>query len=142
MEETLKTKTLILRNDISELNKLVAFLELLEEEWNLPPAVVPPVNLALEEALSNVIFYAFEKDSENEISLDVKLEGTVMTMVLSDEGKPYDPTQREDPDINLPAEDRPVGGLGIFLIRQIMNEVTYNRVGNKNQLTMVKRWTP
>ena len=142
MEETLKTKTLILRNDISELNKLVAFLELLEEEWNLPPAVVPPVNLALEEALSNVIFYAFEKDSENEISLDVKLEGTVMTMVLSDEGKPYDPTQREDPDINLPAEDRPVGGLGIFLIRQIMNEVTYNRVGNKNQLTMVKRWNP
>jgi len=142
MEETRKIKKLILRNDISELNRLVVFLELLEEEWNLPPAVVPPVNLALEEALSNVIFYAFEKGSKNEINLDFKLEGTVMTIVLSDEGKPYDPTKKEDPDISLPAEDRPIGGLGIFLIRQIMNEITYNRVGNKNQLTMVKRWNP
>lgn len=142
MEETRKIKKLILINDISELNRLVVFLETLEEEWNLPPSVVPPVNLALEEALSNVIFYAFEKGSENEINLDFKLEGTVMTIVLSDEGKPYDPTKKEDPDISLPAEDRPIGGLGIFLIRQIMDEVTYNRLGNKNQLRMVKRWNP
>lgn len=142
MEETRKNKTLILRNDISELNRLVAFLETLEKEWNLPPAFIPPVNLALEEALSNVIFYAFEKGSENEIRLDFRLEDKAMTIVLTDEGKPYDPTQKEDPDINLSVEERPIGGLGIFLIRQIMDEVTYNRAGHKNQLTMIKRWNP
>lgn len=140
MEGTPKNKTLIIRNDIDELNRLVMFLEILEEEWNLPPALVPSLNLALEEALSNIIFYAFEKGSENEISIDFSLKGTEMTIVLKDGGKPYDPTKKEDPNINLPAEDRPIGGLGVFLIKKIMNEVTYNRVDNKNQMTMVKRW--
>lgn len=140
MEEALKNKTLIIRNDIDELNRLVVFLEGLEEEWNLPMALVSSINLALEEALSNVIFYAFEKGSENEISLDFMLKGTEMTIVLSDGGNPYDPTTKDDPDINLPAEERPIGGLGIFLIKQIMNEVSYQRVGDKNQLTLVKRW--
>jgi anti-sigma regulatory factor (Ser/Thr protein kinase) len=63
-----------------------------------------------------------------------------MTVVISDEGKPYDPTQKEDPDINLPVEDRPIGGLGIFLIRQIMDEVKYSREDRQNRLTLVKRW--
>lgn len=140
MEETQKNKTLIIRNDISELNRLVAFLEKLEEEWNLPPSVIPPVNLALEEALSNVIFYAFEKNTEHEIRLDLERKDSAMVIVLTDEGKPYDPTQKEDPDLHLSVEERPIGGLGIFLIRQVMNEVAYNRVNNKNQLTMVKTW--
>lgn len=140
MEETQKTKTLVIRNDINELNRLVVFLETLEKEWNLPPGFIPSVNLALEEALSNVIFYAFEKDSQNEISIDFQQGDSELTIVISDEGIPYDPTQKEDPDINLPAEDRPIGGLGIFLIRQIMNEVTYSRVGQKNQLTLAKKW--
>jgi serine/threonine-protein kinase RsbW len=140
MEETQKNKTLVILNDINELNRLVVFLESLEEEWDLPPALIPSVNLALEEALSNVIFYAFEKGSEKEINIDFKLEDTRLTIVISDEGKPYDPTQKEDPDINLPVEDRPIGGLGIFLIRQIMDEITYNRIDQKNQLTLIKRW--
>jgi anti-sigma regulatory factor (Ser/Thr protein kinase) len=140
MEETQKNKTLVIRNDINELTRLVVFLESLEEEWGLPPALIPSVNLALEEALSNVIFYAFEKGSEQEINIDFKLKGTELTIVISDEGKPYDPTQKEDPDINLPIEDRPIGGLGIFLIRQIMDEVAYNRIDQKNQLTLTKKW--
>ncbi|MDX9880990.1 MAG: ATP-binding protein [Prolixibacteraceae bacterium] len=140
MDETQKNKTLVIRNDIEELNRLVLFLEGLEEEWMLPPGLAPSINLALEEALSNVIFYAFEKGSENEISIDFSLNGKEMTIVVSDEGKPYDPLQKEDPDIMLSAEERPIGGLGIFLIKQIMDEVSYRRASNKNQLTMIKRW--
>lgn len=140
MEETQKYKNLVIRNEIGELNRLVSFLEGLEEEWNLPPALVPSLNLALEEALSNVIFYAYEKGTENQISLEFSLKGKEMTVVISDEGKPYDPTQKEDPDLNLPVEDRPIGGLGIFLIRQIMDEVKYSREDRKNRLTLVKRW--
>lgn len=140
MEETQKYKNLVIRNEIGELNRLVSFLEGLEEEWNLPPALVPSLNLALEEALSNVIFYAYEKGTENQISIEFSLNGKEMTVVISDEGKPYDPTQKEDPDINLPVEDRPIGGLGIFLIRQIMDEVKYSREDRQNRLTLVKRW--
>lgn len=140
MQETQKNDTLIIRNEIGELNRLVLFLEKMEEEWNLPPAVIPPVNLALEEALSNIIFYAFEKGSVNEITLQFQLKDNEITIILVDQGKPYDPTKKEDPDISLPAEERPIGGLGIFLIRKIMDEVRYSRVGDKNQLTLVKRW--
>lgn len=140
MGETQKNKTLVIRNEIDELNRLVVFLEELEEEWELPMALVSSVNLALEEALSNIIFYAFDKGTKNEISIEFKLEGTEMEIVLTDSGKPYDPTQKDDPDINLPAEERPIGGLGVFLIKQIMNEVSYRRIDDKNQLTLVKRW--
>jgi serine/threonine-protein kinase RsbW len=140
LAENQKNKTLVIGNNIDELNRLVIFLEVLEEEWDLPQGLVPSINLALEEALTNIIFYAYEKGSENEITVDFRLKDTEMTIVLTDAGKPYDPTQKEDPDINLSAEDRPIGGLGIFLIKQIMNGVTYRRVGNKNQLTLVKRW--
>lgn len=141
MEETLKTKTLVLRNDISELNRLVEFLEMMEEEWRFSPALTTQLNLVLEEALSNVIFYAFEPGSENEIRCNFILKENELTIVLTDGGKPYDPTLKEDPDINLPAEDRPVGGLGIFLIKQIMDEVSYCRKDDQNHLTMVKRWS-
>ncbi len=140
MAENQKNKTLVIGNNIDELNRLVIFLEVLEEEWDLPQGLVPSINLALEEALTNIIFYAYEKGSKSKITVDFRLKDTEMTIVLTDAGKPYDPTQKEDPDINLSAEDRPIGGLGIFLIKQIMNKVTYRRVNNKNQLTLVKRW--
>ena len=133
-------KRLIVKNKISELERLVAFLESLQDEWNLPASLIPSVNLALEEALTNVIFYAFEKDTDHEIELDFKLRNNQLTMVISDSGKPYDPTAKTDPDINLSVEDRPVGGLGIFLIKQLMDKVFYQRRGNLNQLTMVKKW--
>ena len=140
MDGTLKNKTLVIRNDIDELNRLVVFLEELEEEWELPVGLIPSINLALEEALTNVIFYAYEKNTENEITVGFSREGTKLTIVITDTGKPYDPLQKEDPDVNLSAEDRPIGGLGIFLIKQIMNEVSYQRIENKNQLIMIKSW--
>jgi len=139
MEGNPKNKTLVIRNNIDELKKLVVFLETLEDEWNLPPGLVPSINLALEEALTNVIFYAYEKGTENEITVDFRLNEGLITIVITDTGKPYDPTAKEDPDINLSAEDRPIGGLGIFLIKQIMNEVSYRRVDGKNELTMMKK---
>ena len=140
MEETLKNKTLVIRNNIDELNRLVIFLEALEEEWELPMGLIPSINLALEEALTNVIFYAYEKNTENNISVDFSKEGNKLTIIITDSGKPYDPLQKEDPDVNLSAEDRPIGGLGIFLIKQIMNEVSYQRIENKNQFIMIKSW--
>ena len=133
-------KKLIVKNNISELERLEDFLEDLQKKWNLPASLMPSVNLALEEALTNVIFYAFEKDSEHEIELDFKRKNNQLTMVISDNGKPYDPTAKTDPDINLSVENRPIGGLGIFLIKQVMDKISYQRNGNLNKFTMVKNW--
>jgi anti-sigma regulatory factor (Ser/Thr protein kinase) len=140
MEQIKRNKSLAILNKIEELNNVVAFLEVLEEEWEISPAHTISINLVLEEALTNVIFYAFEKGVESEILIDLTMEGTLMTIIITDEGRPYDPTQKNDPDINLSAEDRPIGGLGIFLIKQIMDEISYERIGSKNQFTMVKKW--
>lgn len=133
-------KQLIIRNEITELNRVVTFLEGLEEEWQLPLAIITPINLVLEEALSNVIFYAYEKGSTHEIKIDFAHTANQLDIAITDTGKPFDPTRKEDPDIDLPAEERPIGGLGIFLIRKIMNEVSYERVGQENVLRMTKKF--
>jgi anti-sigma regulatory factor (Ser/Thr protein kinase) len=92
----------------------------------------------LEEAFSNVIFYAFDDKDTHMIGVEFILEKDKLTIVLKDGGKPFDPTAKEDPDTTLSVEERPIGGLGIFLIKKMMDEVYYQRVSDKNHLTMVK----
>lgn len=133
------SRTLIIRNDIAELNRMVAFLETLEGEGLLPVALVGPINLVLEEALSNVIFYAYDTQGNEEIRIDFLFEENQLKITIIDGGKAFDPTLEIDPDISLGVEDRPIGGLGIYLIRKLMDEVIYNRVEEKNVLSLVKR---
>ena len=132
-------KKLVLKNEISEINKLAAFIENLGEELGLSPDMVFSLNLVLEEAVSNVILYAYSKEEQQEIVLTADKSDKNLTFVLTDAGKEFDPTQVPDADVTLSAEERQIGGLGIFLVRQIMNEVKYQRVDGKNVLTLVKQ---
>lgn len=132
-------KTFIIRNEVEELNRVVAFLEQLAEEWQLPANTIHSIHLVLEEALSNVILYAYEKGSTHEIRIDVNYTDHQLGITITDTGRPFDPTQQKEPDIHLPAEERPIGGLGIFLIRKIMDEVSYQRSGQENILRMTKK---
>ena len=129
-------KTLVLHNDVSEVPQLGQWVELLGEEYGLDMPQVFQLNLALEEAVVNVISYAYP-DTTGDLSLAVQGASNRLTFVLSDQGVAFDPTQQEAPNITLPAEERNIGGLGIFLVKQIMKEVTYQRKDDKNILTMV-----
>ena len=131
-------KKLILQNEVAEISKLVIFIDELGEEFGLSPELVFNLNLVLEEAVSNVILYAYPKEEHQTISLIAKKKENQLIFVLTDSGKEFDPTQAPDADITLSAEDRPIGGLGIFLIRQIMNTVEYQRIDGKNVLTLGK----
>ena len=131
-------KKLILQNEVAEISKLAIFIEELGEEFGLSPELVFNLNLVLEEAVSNVILYAYPKEEHQTISLIARKKDNQLIFVLTDSGKEFDPTQAPDADITLSAEDRPIGGLGIFLIRQIMNTVEYQRIEGKNFLTLVK----
>ncbi len=133
-------KQLIIQNNINELNRVVEFLETVEEQWNLPPSIVLNINLVLEEALTNIIFYAYPQNTENEIEIELSEEDHKITIVITDRGIAYDPTKKEDPDIHLPLEERSVGGLGIFMIKNIMDKVSYQRIDNTNRLTLEKKW--
>ncbi|HBL73398.1 MAG TPA: ATP-binding protein [Bacteroidales bacterium] len=139
--ETTSSNVLILRNDVNELSRVQLFLESLEEAGNVPSSLLMPLNLVLEEALTNIIFYAYEPGTVNEIRLDFVTYADRLEITLTDSGKPFDPTVSPDPDISLSAEDRPIGGLGIFLIRKLMDTVDYQRKNEQNILTLSKQLT-
>lgn len=132
-------KKLVIKNEISEIAKLSLFVEELSEELDLSPDLTFNLNLVLEEAVVNVINYAYPKNESQEISLSAQKIDNNLYFVLTDSGKEFDPTQVPDADISLSAEDRQIGGLGIFLIRQIMNKVEYQRIDGKNVLTLKKQ---
>ena len=132
-------KSIILANDISEISKLNEFVEEIGNEFSLTPDVVFNVNLVLEEAIVNVINYAYPKEKHESIYLSAQLHEGSIVFVLTDTGMQFDPTKAPEADITLSLEDRPIGGLGILLIRQIMNEVSYERIDGKNVLTLSKK---
>lgn len=132
-------KSIILSNEISEISKLNEFVEEIGNEFSLTPDVVFNLNLVLEEAVVNVINYAYPKEDHQSIYLSARLHEDSIILVLTDSGVEFDPTIAPEVDITLSAEERSIGGLGIFLIRQIMNEVRYDRIDGKNILTLEKK---
>ena len=132
-------KSIILANELSEISRLNDFIEDIGNEFSLTPDVVFNLTLVLEEAVVNVINYAYPKEDHESIYLSAKMQDGSIIFVLSDSGKEFDPTMAPEADVTLSAEDRQIGGLGIFLIRQIMNEVRYERIDGKNVLTLEKK---
>ena len=130
--------TLALKNNIDEINRLHTFIEEVGEAFELPMKVVLNLNLVLEEAVTNVIMYAYPQEQNEHIYLTAKKQDDRLVFVLTDSGKAFDPTQAPNADITLSADERQIGGLGIFLIRKIMNEVKYERIDDKNVLTLEK----
>lgn len=116
------------------------FLEETAEAFGLDSMLLMSLNLVMEEAVSNIIFYAYKEGETGEnIRISMELEDGVLTIVLTDTGLPFDPTAREDPDVSLSAEERPIGGLGIFLIKKMMDEVVYRRETDTNVFIMKKK---
>jgi anti-sigma regulatory factor (Ser/Thr protein kinase) len=134
-------KSIILANEISEIGRLADFIEDMGNEFSLAPDVRFNINLVLEEAVANIINYAYPKDEHESIYLSARMHEDSIVLVLTDTGKEFDPTMAPEVDVTLSAEERQIGGLGIFLIRQIMNEVRYERIDGKNVLTLEKKLT-
>ncbi len=133
-------RQLVLENKVSGIGLLEQFIEQIASDLSLSEQLANQLNLALEEAVSNVIFYAFPKESVHEFTLDVELADNPRRLIftLTDSGEAFDPTTVAEPDISLPSSERPIGGLGIHLIRQIMNKVEYRRENGLNILILTK----
>ena len=132
-------KSIILANDISEISRLYEFIEELGNDFSLSPDIVFNLNLVLEEAVVNIINYAYPQEEHESIYVSARMHEGSLILVLTDTGKEFDPTAAPEADVTLSADDRQIGGLGIFLIRQIMNEVKYERIEGKNVLTLEKK---
>ena len=132
-------KQIILENRIDELVRLTSFTEAFGEEWNIAPEVVFNLQLALEECATNVIMYAYPPGEKHTFLVTAALEQHDLVLTIEDSGQPFDPTEVAEADTTLTAEERPIGGLGIFLVRRLMDSVAYQRVEGKNLLTLRKR---
>jgi sigma-B regulation protein RsbU (phosphoserine phosphatase) len=132
-------KRLVLPNDIETIPQLNEFIDLVAEEVGLDMSLTMSLNLAMEEAVVNVMDYAYPDSQKGNVDIEVTADQEWMTFVITDTGIAFDPTTKEDADTTLSAEERPIGGLGIFLVRQLMDDINYKREGNKNVLTLRKK---
>ena len=124
---------------VEQLPALVEFLQRAWQEEALPEGAAFPFELALDEVFMNVVMHGTTPDGPpREVSVSLHHEGSAVTMVMADDGPPFDPLTLAAPDIDAPIEERELGGLGVFLVRELMDEVSYAYTGTHNELTMRK----
>ena len=131
--------TLCMSNDIEELNKLEPFLNGIFERENLDMSMLPQIDLALEEAVTNIIMYAYPEGEKGTAELTVEVADGQISATLIDSGTPFNPLQQQEANLDVSLEERKIGGLGIHLIKEIMDEVDYAYEEGRNLLRMKKR---
>lgn len=131
-------KELCIKNQMAELGKVNQFIDEIGEELGLSMELTMNLNLVMEEMVVNIISYAYPEGSDAEIELLAKSDNKELTLVLSDQGREFDPTMKEDSDMSVNPALRDLGGMGIFIVKNIMNKVTYQRLDGRNLLTMTK----
>lgn len=123
---------------IDELKRLYEAVESLGEQEEWPPGLIFQVNLALEELGINIMNYG-ETAEDEEILVSLASDEDTITIKISDAGKPFNPlTEGPEPDVTQGLDERPIGGLGVYLVRTLMDEMYYQREGDRNHLTLVK----
>ena len=132
-------KEIKIKNKVGELEHVALFIEEIGEELGLDMELQMNLNLVMEEMVSNVIFYAYPEGVDASIELTAESDGKELTFVLSDQGREFDPTLKDDADIDTNPAERELGGMGIFIVKNIMNKVTYQRLEGRNLLTMKKK---
>ena len=137
-EITVLDETLLLSNDVKRVPELNQFVKSVGDKLNLEPSLKSQLMLAVEEAVVNVMSYAYPLGTQGDISVEAKASEQWLKFIITDQGKAFDPTQGGKADTTLNAEDRPIGGLGILLVQSIMDTINYERINGKNVLTLNK----
>lgn len=135
-DETVEER--VFEASVDEIPEAVSFIADRAGAWGLHPQRLMQLELAVEEAVVNICLYAYEVPP-GELLVRVEPAADRFVVELVDEGVPFDPLAVQEPDLRSAAEDRPVGGLGIFLVRRVMDEVSYTRDGPRNVLRLVIR---
>ena len=131
--------SLTMRFEASDLPQIQSAIGQFSREQDWPPDIEFQVDLVLEELVLNVVHHGSDR-GEGEITIELVSDPEVVIIEIIDDGRPFDPlTDAPEPDTESAIEDRPVGGLGIHLVRTMMDEVAYRREENKNHMRLVKR---
>lgn len=122
-------------------SQLPALIRFVQEFWSaekLPAAQASAFELALEEVFANIVMHGSQPGRIASVEVSLALAECGITMMIEDDGPAFDPLTLPAPDITASLADRPVGGLGVFLVQQVMDSVSYQRVGGRNRLTMTR----
>ena len=132
-------KKLTVEADINRLDEVLSFVDALLEQAECPPKIQMQIDIAVEEIFVNIAHYAYAGDvGEAVITADVTGDPACAVIGFADSGSRFDPLARPDPDITLSADERQIGGLGIFMVKKSMDEVAYRYENGQNILTIRK----
>ena len=129
----------VLVNDIAEVDRLHRCVSQFCRDHGLSSEIENDLTLALEEILVNVICYGHPEGGKHEIQIWLSLEQDCVVATVEDDGMPFNPLEAPEPDLYSPMETRPIGGLGIHLVRNITDGLEYRRNEGRNRLVMRKR---
>ena len=132
-------KDFSLKNNLAEIEPLTESIVSYCKENGIDEAVCYDVRLSLEEAISNTIKYGYDDQQVHIIFVRVGFENRELILEIEDDANKFNPLEAPAPDLNLPVEKKPIGRLGIYLMRSIMDEMDYRRAGTKNILRLIKR---
>ena len=127
-----------LANELQEIVSAAAKIDAFCEEKDLSPEIAYAVNLSVDEILTNTISYGYGDDEPHRIEIIVRLEAGALVVVIVDDSAPFDLSATPETDVEATLEEREVGGLGLFLVHQMMDKVEYERVDGCNVVTLTK----
>ena len=129
---------LSLVNDLQEIGAAAARIDAFCEQREITLQTAYAVNLSVDEILTNTISYGYEDDEQHRIGLSMCMEGDVLVVEIVDDGRAFDSSMERELDTEAPLEERALGGLGLFLVQQMMDDVTYQRRDELNVITLRK----
>jgi serine/threonine-protein kinase RsbW len=125
--------------DVREIERLNRLVRQFGELHDVPSRTLYAVNLALDELVTNVVLYGFTDPAGHEVLIKIATAGNELVASVHDNGKPFNPLEVKPPDLNAPLEERELGGLGVHLVRSLMDQVSYARENDQNVLTVRKK---
>ena len=138
-EDDVRDVEVRIRNRREDMALAAQTLSRFATENGLPAAILHDLNVVIDEALSNVIAYGYDKDVTSEIKLRLEYRNGEVAMVIEDRGRQFDPTKFPAPDLSGPLTTRKVGGVGIHFMRSLMDDISYTRAAGLNRLRLAKK---
>ncbi|KAA6187756.1 ATP-binding protein [Thiohalocapsa marina] len=129
---------LVLKNDLSELQRLAQWLEACGEAEAVDPKTLFNFNLALDELVTNVVSYAYPEGGEHAFSVELWREGGRLIAMLVDDGVPFNPLEIAEPELDTTLDERKIGGLGVHFVRKLLDDVRYSHEDGRNHVRLMK----
>jgi anti-sigma regulatory factor (Ser/Thr protein kinase) len=131
----------VIRNRRAEFSRVVDVVDRFAAEHRLPADVVADIQIALDEILTNIVSYAYPDNAEHRISVGLRLTGNVLEAAIEDDGAPFNPLKIQTPNRSTPLKERRIGGIGLHFVKNLMHEITYDRIGDRNRLVLRRHLT-